>query len=103
MKNNNKKTLKTIVFAMVLAAGMLLPAGGYAQENGKWGGGLFGHGATDESDGWLRGLFNLPETDEEVEITNYGIGETVPVGSGLLILLGAGLGYVALKKKEDEQ
>jgi hypothetical protein len=25
----------------------------------------------------------------------------VPVGSGLVILIGAGLGYVALKKKED--
>ena len=26
-----------------------------------------------------------------------------PLGSGLVILLGAGLGYVALKKKEDKQ
>ena len=36
-------------------------------------------------------------------ITNYGIGESsdAPLGSGLFILLGAGLGYAALKKKED--
>ena len=26
-----------------------------------------------------------------------------PIGSGIVILLGAGLGYVALKKKEDKQ
>ena len=26
-----------------------------------------------------------------------------PLGSGIAILIGAGLGYVALKKKEDEQ
>ena len=35
-------------------------------------------------------------------ITNSGIGQqSAPLGSGLVILLGAGLGYVALKKKED--
>ena len=36
-------------------------------------------------------------------ITNQGIGDPALLGSGLVILLGAGLGYVALKKKEDEQ
>jgi len=29
--------------------------------------------------------------------------QDVPLGSGIAILLVAGLGYVALKKKEDEQ
>jgi hypothetical protein len=100
---NNKKKLKSIVYAMVLAAGMLLPAGGYAQENGKWGGGLFGRGATDDSDGWFRTFFNL-EGEEEGDINNYGIGEEVPLGSGVVIMLAAGLGYWATnKKKEDEQ
>ena len=37
------------------------------------------------------------------DITNDGFGNNAPIGSGLVILLGAGLGYVALKKKEDEQ
>ena len=99
--NNNKKTLKSIVFSMVLAAGMLLPASGFAQERG---GGLFGLGDVFESDGWFRdGVLNEGEPNLEGGITNYGIGEEVPVGSGLVILLGASLGYVALKKKEDEQ
>jgi LPXTG-motif cell wall-anchored protein len=35
------------------------------------------------------------------DITNDGFGNNAPIGSGLVILLGAGLGYVALKKKED--
>ena len=48
-----------------------------------------------------RGQITIPSEG----ITNYGIGESndAPLGSGLFILLGAGLGYVALKKKEDEQ
>ena len=50
----------------------------------------------------LRGNYSINSNTEE-GISNYGIGETVPMGSGLVILLGAGLGYVALKKKEDEQ
>jgi hypothetical protein len=29
--------------------------------------------------------------------------DPAPLGSGIAILIGAGLGYVALKKKEDEQ
>lgn len=100
----NTKSLKAIVLSMVLAAGMLLPAEGYAQENSKWGGGLFGRGATEDSDGWLRGLFNLQEEEEEGEIDIYGIGEEVPLGSGVVIMLAAGLGYWAInKKKENEQ
>lgn len=29
--------------------------------------------------------------------------EPAPLGSGIAILIGAGLGYIALKKKEDKQ
>ena len=36
-----------------------------------------------------------------VEIQTFQ--DPVPLGSGIVILIGAGLGYVALKKKEDEQ
>ena len=39
--------------------------------------------------------------------TNGDFGESdpnpLPLGSGLAILIGAGLGYVVLKKKEDKQ
>ena len=100
---NTKKTLKSTVLAMVVAAGMLLPVGASAQNDVRPGG-LFGLGDLFESGG----LFNendLREGEDGFDISNYGIGEDedAPLGSGLVILLGAGLGYVALKKKEDEQ
>ena len=37
----------------------------------------------------------------DIQIGNFE--EVVPLGGGIAILLVAGLGYVALKKKEDEQ
>ena len=99
-----KKKLKAIVLSMVLAAGMLLPASATAQEDSEELGGLFGKNGFLGSRG--TGLFEISEQkgeDKEYGITNQGIGEPAPLGSGLFILLGAGLGYVALKKKEDEQ
>ena len=96
---NNKKP-KSIVFSMVLAAGMLLPASVMAQEEGQRGG-MFGRGNIFESNGWFRGM--LGEGDDlDGDITNDDFVET-PLGSGIAILIGAGLGYVALKKKEDGQ
>lgn len=70
-------------------------------------GGLFNSYGSDNADNNFlgnRGLFNISGNTNE-GISNYGIGETenTPLGSGLVILIGAGLGYVALKKKEDEQ
>lgn len=50
------------------------------------------------------GLFNqqgnLSGVNLNVEIQAF---QEVPLGCGIVILLGAGLGYVALKKKEDKQ
>ena len=39
---------------------------------------------------------------EGLTVNTQDFGQ-VPLGSGIAILIGAGLGYVALKKKEDEQ
>ena len=97
----NKRKLKSIVLSMVLAAGMLLPVSSFAQEGGK--GGMFGRGDLFESGGLFRGLMDANgDGDPEFDITNDDFVEA-PLGSGIVILLGAGLGYVALKKKEDEQ
>ena len=38
-----------------------------------------------------------------IDVYTQGFVEPAPLGSGIAILIGAGLGYVALKKKEDEQ
>ena len=34
-------------------------------------------------------------------LNNQAFGQDVPLGSGLLILLGATVGYAIIKKKED--
>ena len=104
-----KKTMRTIVFSIVLAA-MTLTANNLNAQNG---GGMFGRGVTEsenasrtgESFILTNGTFgenNTPGGGDSYSITNETFGEnTSPVGSGLGILLAAGLGYVALKKKED--
>ena len=52
------------------------------------------------------GLFNQQGNRSggmEINVNTQGFEEPAPLGSGIAILIGAGLGYVALKKKEDEQ
>ena len=54
------------------------------------------------------GLLNMQSSSVSVENDNFTIADfvestTSPLGSGIAILIGAGLGYVALKKKEDAQ
>ena len=117
--NKNYGKLKSIMLSMALAVGMLLPASSFAQDvEAETGGGLFGFGKLfgtddlfdnliDEEDfGSNSGLFGKGGAiNDNISggITNGDFGEEVPLGSGLVILLGAGLGYVALKKKEDKQ
>lgn len=89
--------------ALVLSLGlviMMLPARASAQEDSKPGG-LFGVSSWFESEG----LFQNRGTTEELDLTvnTQDFGQDVPVGSGIAFLIGAGLGYVTLKKKEDEQ
>ena len=64
-------------------------------------GGLFG---TDPqtNDNSPEGLMNRNRSGVSFVLSNDNF-EPAPLGSGLVLLIGAGLGYVALKKKEDEQ
>lgn len=97
---NYKKTLKSIVFSLVLAAMTLAATNLNAQNDGSRG--LFGRGAnaSDSENSGSRGMMNIND-NTGTGFTNEEFG--VPMGSGIAILIGAGLGYVALKKKEDEQ
>ena len=110
----NEMNLKTIALSMAMAV-MLLPLTANAQHdenqfglrewgtiNAQYDGNKFGlqeWGQTSllgREGGGNRNVFNL----------NVGIQpfqNPAPLGSGIVILIGAGLGYVALKKKEDEQ
>jgi hypothetical protein len=95
-----KMNLKAIVLSLGLVA-MMLPANAMVQETAKRPGGLFGF--SDQFVG--EGLFQIRAEEEEwdlnVQIQNFQ--DPAPLGSGIAILIGAGLGYVALKKKEDKQ
>ena len=95
MKQNMRKAL---AFSFLLTFGLLTAQ---AQD----GGGLFGKGpgSRDMDYGTRDGLIGINDNTGGANggITNDPFG--APLGSGIAILIGAGLGYVALKKKEDEQ
>ena len=94
-----KMNLKAIVLSLGLAA-MMLPANAMAQGTSKRPGGLFGFNDLFVAEGLFQTKGEEEELDLNVEIQPF---EEVPLSSGIAILIGAGLGYVALKKKEDEQ
>ena len=97
----NNKNLKTLVFSLGLSL-MTLTANNL---NAQQGGGLFGRGAAasdysiSSSEESLMRLDPTPITGSGIQNDDFG----APLGSGIAILIGAGLGYVALKKKEDKQ
>lgn len=107
-----KMNLKAIVLSLGLVA-MMLPANAMAQETAQRPGGLFGYNnqyvgeslSQSRDEEFVRvGLFQIRGEGMgmslNVEIQPF---QEVPLGCGIVILLGAGLGYVALKKKEDKQ
>ncbi len=103
--NKSKLNLKATVLSLGLTVGMMLPASASAQ--GVFGDMLDNYYAEKEqtSQGggmMLRGSGDRGTINDGGSFTNGNFGENpAPLGSGLVILLGAGLGYVALKKKED--
>jgi len=103
--NKNNKKLKALVLSLGLGAAMLTAQSVQAQ-------GVFGDmvdnyysekESSSNSGSLLRG--SNERSGESYSFTNGNFGEfdPAPLGSGIAILIGAGLGYVALKKKEDEQ
>ncbi len=91
-------TLKAIVLSLGLAA-LMAPATLDAQINH----GLLQNPYKTESNKNHGMLNSQPRSGETFDISNQGIGQpdSAPLGSGIAIMLVAGLGYVALKKKED--
>ena len=84
-------TLKAVALSLGLAA-LMAPATMEAQIN---------HGL-------LQNPYKTEQSARESEsfnFTNGNFGESdpAPLGGGIAILMGLGLGYVALKKKEDRQ
>ena len=100
-----KQKLKTVALMSALAV-MLCPTTVTAQYDGNRG--LFGRG--NEVDAAPnRSLLN-PSGSDGITLQGFGenqdgitlqnFGEEAPLGSGWLVLMGAGLGYAALKKRK---
>ena len=92
------KKVLTLSLAMLAAT----PIGVFAQE------GLFQRGMSDESYYGFGGSTEKSGLlgDRSVAtgtINNQTFGQSVPLGSGVIILLAAGAGYAVLKRKEDEK
>lgn len=98
-----KKRQKTVKLALALTAMLLLSMGAFAQE------GLFSRRVSDEVYYGFngakenQGLFNQRNVETTGVINNQVFGQPVPLGSGVILLLGAGAGYAILKRKEDEK
>ena len=93
------KTLKAIVLSLGLAA-MMAPATMNAQINR----GLLENPYKDNSNknhGMMNSRGDRTEVSNSGSFYNEEFG--APLGSGVLLLLAAGIGYATLKKKEDEQ
>ena len=102
-----KLNLKATVLSLGLAVGMMLPASSSAQ--GVFGDMLDNYYAEKEqpSQGGgalLRGTATINDNVENggFSFADFGEAEPSPLGSGIAILIVASLGYVTLKKKEDE-
>ena len=98
VKQNMRKAL---VLSLMLTLGALTA---FAQDNYNGSRGLFGRGpgSGDLDYGNRDALINYNINDNTGSgITNNNFGS--PLGSGIAILIGAGLGYMVLKKKEDKQ
>ena len=98
--NKQNRKLKALVLSTAMAALLLVPQTSTAQyDESRYGlQPWFGSSVMGRESGGNREGNGISDGGG---MTNDSFG--APIGSGLAILIGAGLGYVALKKKEDQQ
>ena len=98
-----KLNLKALVLSMGLGTAMLCAPS--AQAQGVFGDLLDNYYSEKESSSNAGPLLGGNGTRTEVsnDGTFYNEAFGAPLGSGVLLLLAAGIGYATLKKKEDEQ
>lgn len=100
-----KKKLKKKVLALSLGLGAAMLLTPTVQAQGVFGDMLDNYYAEKEQSSQgggalLRGSSDRGMTNNYISNDDFG-DQPAPLGSGIAIMLGAGLGYVALKKKED--
>ena len=94
MKKTTQK-MKALMLTLAMALGMLLPTTMNAQSDGFFRGDNDGDQYRTET-GFGNETFGAND--------NYGpytTNDVAPLGGGMMILVAAGAGYIALKKKED--
>ncbi len=94
-----KMTKKALVLLLAMSATSI---GAFAKD------GLFQRGMSDETYYGFGGSTEKSGLlgDRSVAtgtINNQVFGQPAPLGSGVLLLIAAGAGYAAIKRKEDEQ
>ena len=108
---NTKRKLKMMAFMVTMAAGVLLPRTVSAQDlfsgnpiNNQ----IFGASNSGGIDNQIFGASNAGSIDNQTfgasnegNITNQTFGNKLPLGSGVLIMVAAGAGYAALKRKKS--
>ena len=92
-----KSKKKALALSMALAAGLLVPATMNAQSDGSRG--LFGRGIDPTESTRDGGGMDW----QDGGMTPQDPTTNAPLGSSLLVLVAAGAGYAALKRKEGEQ
>ena len=92
---------RAAVLSLAMAAMLALPTMASAQEGRSNHSGLFGTAEQANKQQSMLGQSRAGEVNIGGDINNQNYGQDAPLGSGIAILLLAGAGYVALKKKED--
>ena len=109
---NTKRKLKTIALMVAMAAGLMLPRTVSAQDlfsgnpiNNQ----IFGASNSGGIDNQIFGASNAGSIDNQTfgasnegNITNQTFGNKLPLGSGILIMVAAGAGYAAIKRRRSE-
>lgn len=93
-----KRKLKVLLLSLMMAIGLMLPSTGHAQNDQffKNGEDLYNNRA--EAGG---NITNQTFGSNGYNLTNQTFGQDpAPLGSGLLIMMMAGLGYAIVKKQE---
>ena len=120
MKKQTKKKGKAVALSLAMAAALSLPLGALGQglfgEAGDSGGvqGLLDRGNRGTTEGTFThqtfgndydGTFTHQTfgNNHEGNFTHQTFGNDTPIGSGLLILLSAGMGYAAMKRKKQNK
>lgn len=89
--------MKTLVFSLGLATLTLTANNLNAQNDGSRG--LFGLGKSSADYDYSGNR----DGETSFTVNTQDFGQDVPVGTGIVILLAAGAGYAAFKRKEEQQ